>query len=136
MNKQMGTSRPRQKREQLPVHPQLLEMALNQRGENFSTVAARMGFCNKYLSRKVREDRAINKYDVSFLEAVYGIPYEEYKPTELLNAKDSKSDNLSDSPAEIKDIKVEIDYEKLADVIYKAVYSASYEACTKAWENS
>ena len=124
----------REKRKMLPVHPYKLEVELNNRGENFSTVATKMGFSIKYLSNKVREHQAVNEWDVRFLEAVYGIKYDDYKADEPV--KTECADTQNPSSAIPQNIQVDIDYDKLAEVIYKAVYSASYEAVKAAWENS
>lgn len=117
-----------------------MDRILEKRGLSYSDVAREMGRSPKYLSNKVRNPGYITLPDAKFLKVMYGITEDEYAPDPKPETK-IDMDNLTigamdmgimgsdDNELEPYTLKVEIDYDKLHNVIFDAVY----QAVKKAW---
>lgn len=110
-----------------------MDRILEKRGLSYSDVAREMGRSPKYLSNKVRDPGYITLPDAKFLKVMYGITEDEYAP-DPKPVKENKIDipeipveDLVDVPA--YEIELQIDYGKLHNVIFDAVY----QAVKKAW---
>lgn len=99
------------------VDSKKLKAEFEKRNLSMAEIAREMGRADKYLSNKIQKDTGeITLADSKFLEAVYSIKREVYE------LESDASETISE-PTPI------IDYEKLGQVIYNAVY----EAVKKAW---
>lgn len=100
------------------VNPDKLSRELEKRGLAKATASREMGFCESYLSQ-VMQRGVISKVAARVLENTYNIRLADYElkgtaPTPVA------------PPAPVQ---LELDYVKLRNIIYEAVYSA----VKKAW---
>ena len=100
------------------VNPDKLSRELEKRGLAKATASREMGFCEAYLSQ-VMQRGVISKVAARALESTYNIRLVDYALKEA-------TPELVAPPAPVQ---LELDYVKLRNIIYDAVYSA----VKKAW---
>lgn len=96
-----------------------LKKCIEKRGLTCSKAARELGFNPNFINKAVA-DNQINQPAIKLLEAVFNIKPEEYEIKDESEPIESK----------LEVAEPVIDYEKLENVIYKAVY----EAVSKAWK--
>ncbi len=104
-----------------PVVWSKLEREFEKRGMTASDVARELGYSKGYFAGRKNENDTLPVAVVRMLDKLYDIRYDEYKPTD--------SDMDTKPVYEPVPLQVEIDYQKLHDCIYDAVY----QAVKKAW---
>ena len=97
---------------------------LKKRNLNMADIAREMGYSTKYLSNKVREGRPFSKGDINFLNAVYHLPYDNYKYEEkkeqVIEKKETENNGASIclTPKELKQL--------IHDAVYEAMRDAAF----------
>lgn len=94
---------------------------LKKRNLNMADIAREMGYSTKYLSNKVREGRPFSKGDINFLNAVYHLPYDNYKYEEKKEQVIEKKGTENKGAASLSS-------EELKQIIHDAVYEAMKDA--------
>ena len=107
--------------QKVKVDRERLYNSLKVRGLKAQTISTEMGFSKRYISNSMSRGY-ISASAAKLLETMYGIKPDEYEPIKSVTV-----DNQIDTPP----LKLDIDYDKLAQVIYDAVYTA----VKRAWEN-
>lgn len=111
--------------QKVDVNVQAFEKAVASRGLDGYKMAEEMGFSHKYLWNKVRLGY-VHMNDVILLDKMYGIPLSEYS---LEDNPILPEDDVQDaSPAQDTSV---LDYDRLYDTIFKAVF----RAVKLAWED-
>lgn len=103
----------------LPIDGEKLNEILRKKQIKKKTASEAMGYCSAYLTWAIGHN-SIAKAATVLLRTMYKIDYESYKPTE-----DEDEEELA---ASTKDNKSAIDYDKLNEVLYDAVFRAVRDA--------
>ena len=94
---------------------------LKKRNITMADIAKEMGRSSKYISNKVRETGEFSKSDVSFINAVFHLPYESYKYEEK---KVTDQVTIANTTVDGKPVILNLPQEELKQLIYEAVYEA------------
>ena len=120
------------------VDSEKVKQILAQNHITMTKLSQNMGFHESYVSGLLRQGE-LSKYVVTYLKNTYGVSYNEYRycSNNVQNAEQTEENsNMTDSPIQTPEISsiltqtgVTVDLsdssiEKLADAVYKAVYSA------------
>lgn len=102
------------KKNMVSVSKEKLYRELEKRGLNHSEVSTEIGFAQWFISNSASRGK-INRTGAIMLEKLYNIKPEDYAPD---------PDNTPEIIEPVKEAQNIIDYEKLGEVIYDAVYRA------------
>ena len=114
------------------VDSEKFKKILKQRGLSCMSLAKDMGRSGKYVSNKVYKEKGqFTGADVTFLEKVYGIKYEDYKweepatPEAKAEAPKPEAKAVMIQPVRVTgEVPIKVNAEEFYQLIYKATYEA------------
>lgn len=98
-----------------PIEWARLEREFEKRGMTASEIAVELGYARGYFAGRKSEKNTLPTAVIRMLDKLYDIRYDEYKPVEKEEVP------VSEPPVIVQ---VQIDYDKLHDHIFDAVYQA------------
>lgn len=109
------------------INAEVLEEEFKKRNLSRGDVSEKMGRTRCYLTKKLPQG-ILNGGDAMLLDALFNIPRELYEVKEVEEAKENVQAVSKDTEKQEVVVNLEVDYAKLYETIYNAVYNGTKKA--------